>query len=133
MPYVRNLKSLGVESESFGPVLIPKMEIPETIRLEVTRSEDWDFEKVLKCIHDELVTREHCKFVTKPTEPSNTVRHENIDGAIWHKLTTKTFGGKSFGGKTSAEKLSDSFSNFGGNIFGQGLLYYIFIDCSFKD
>ena len=63
---VRNLKSLGVESERFGPVLIPTIltKIPETIRLDVskvTRSEDWNFEKVLKCIHNELVTRGHCK------------------------------------------------------------------------
>jgi len=29
-------------------------------------------------------------------------------------LTTKTFVGKSFGGKTSAEKLSDKFFYFGG-------------------
>ena len=81
---VRNLKSLGVESESFGPVLIPTIltKIPETIRLEVskvTRSE-----KTLKCIHDELVAREHCKFVTKPTQPSNVVQHENIAGASLH-------------------------------------------------
>ena len=27
-------------------------------------------------------------------------------------------GGKSFGGKTSAEKLSDKFFNFGGKTFG---------------
>ena len=41
-----------------------------------------------------------------------------------HKYTlrTKIFGGKSFGGKTLAEKLSDKLLNFGGKTFGQTFL-----------
>ena len=35
------------------------------------------------------------------------------DGTKKITLRTKVFGGKSFGGKTSAEKLSDKFLNFG--------------------
>ena len=62
---VRNLKSLGVTSEMFAPAIIPTIltKIPETIRRDVskaTRENDWDFEKVLQTIHDELVAREQC-------------------------------------------------------------------------
>ena len=39
-----------------------------------------------------------------------------------HTLRTKIFSGKSFGGKTSAEKLSDKFLNFGGKTFGRTFL-----------
>ena len=37
-------------------------------------------------------------------------------------LRPKIFVGKSFGGKTSAENLSDKFLNFGGKTFGQTFL-----------
>ena len=69
---VRNLKSLGITSEGFGPVLIPTIltKIPQSIRLEVTkatREQDWDFDGVLKCLHSELTAREQCKYVTSST------------------------------------------------------------------
>ena len=88
---VRNLKSLGVTSESFGPVLIPTVlnKIPESIRLEVTkttRTQDWDFDGVLKCFHDELTAREQCKFVAKSTSSSSRRSSYNteISGASLH-------------------------------------------------
>lgn len=59
---IRNLKSLGVVFDTFGPVLIPTIltKISEAIRLKVakvTNDEDWDFEKVWKYIKSELKAR----------------------------------------------------------------------------
>ena len=44
---------------------------------------------------------------------------------IWHTLTTKTFGRKTFRGKTLAEKLPDSFRNLSGKVFGQGVSWFV--------
>ena len=41
---------------------------------------------------------------------------------VSHTLRPKIFVGKSFGGKSLAEKLSDNFLNFGGKTFGQTFL-----------
>ena len=89
---VRNLKSLGVTSESFGPVIIPAIlnKIPESIRLEVakvTRAKEWEFESVLRSIHDELLAREQCKFVGKASKPDHAVQNiDNISGASLHSF-----------------------------------------------
>ena len=78
---VRNLKSLGVTSESFGPVIIPTIlnKIPERIRLEVakvTRAKEWEFESVLRC-----------KFVGKASKPDHAV--QNIDNISEEQVCTR--------------------------------------------
>ena len=67
---IRNLKVLGVTSESFGPMLIPCIlqKLPEEIRLEVAKDvtgENWDFDEVLQLFNNQLTAREKCYFVTK--------------------------------------------------------------------
>ena len=66
---IRNLKSLGITSESFGPMLIPCIlqKLPEEIRLVVTKNisgNRWDFDEVLKLFNNELTAREKCNFIS---------------------------------------------------------------------
>ena len=73
--YVRNLKSLGIDSTQFGAMLIPIIlhKVPEDIRLVITKSietDNWDFDAVLKSFHNELSAREKCNFVSSPSKPS---------------------------------------------------------------
>ena len=77
---IRKLKSLGITSESFGPMLIPCIlqKLPEEIRLVVTKNltgDRWDFDEALKLFNNELTAREKCNFISdtvkkdrKPTE-----------------------------------------------------------------
>ena len=76
---VRNLKTLGITSESFAPVIIPTIlsKVPECIChvvMKITREKDWDFDAVLESIQNEVVAREQCKLMgraapqTKKTE-----------------------------------------------------------------
>ena len=71
--YIRNLKSLGINSSAYGPVLIPSIlqKLPSDIRLTVTKrtsGDDWDFDAVLQAFHQELSAREKCHFVSEPRE-----------------------------------------------------------------
>ena len=59
---------------------------PPSKRLEVakvTRAKEWEFESVLRCIHDELLAREQCKFVGKASKPDHA---DNISGASLHSF-----------------------------------------------
>ena len=72
---VRNLKTLGITSESFAPVIIPTIlsKIPEAICHEVmkiNRDSDWDFHAVVEKFQNEVVSREQCKLMSRnPTAP----------------------------------------------------------------
>ena len=63
--HLRNLKSLGIDSKQFGPVMIPVIlaKLPAEIRLEITRKatgELWDFDQVLESLLFEVSAREKC-------------------------------------------------------------------------
>ena len=67
---VRNLKTLGITSESFAPVIIPTIlsKIPEAICHEVmkiNRESDWDFHAVVEKFQNEVVSREQCKLISR--------------------------------------------------------------------
>ena len=67
---VRNLKTLGITSESFAPVIIPTIlsKIPEAICHEVmkiNRESDWDFHAVVEKFQNEVVSREQCKLMSR--------------------------------------------------------------------
>ena len=81
---VRNLKTLGITSESFAPVIIPTIlsKIPEAICHEVmkiNRDSDWDFHAVVEKFQNEVVSREQCKLMSRnssaPKKPEQVGRN----------------------------------------------------------
>ena len=65
---IRNLKSLEITTDSFGPMLIPCIiqKLPEEIRLEITKDfqkDSWDFDEVLQLFNTQLTAREKCYFM----------------------------------------------------------------------
>ena len=80
---MRKLKSLGITSESFGPMLIPCIlqKLPEVIRLVVTKNltgDRWDFDEVLKLFNNELTAREKCNFISDTVKKTVNQRNENF-------------------------------------------------------
>ena len=63
---IRSLKALGIESESFGNLLVPVVmeKIPSELRLIISRKfgskETWDLDVPLNELKSELGTRERC-------------------------------------------------------------------------
>ena len=89
---IRNLKSLGITSDSFGPMLIPCIlqKVPEQLRLEITKKlsgDNWDFDEVLKIFNDELSAREKCYFVNKPEKSVRPSRDLHTGSSLY---TTET-------------------------------------------
>ena len=80
----RNLKSLGITSESFAPVVIPTIltKIPECMEREIkkaTRETNWDFEEILVLLNNEISTNEQCLFTSKSIREKRT-RANNDEG-----------------------------------------------------
>ena len=65
---IRNLKSLNINPEMYGTMLVPCImkKLPDDIQLEVTKStgDSWDFDRILDMFNDQLMAREKCEFVT---------------------------------------------------------------------
>ena len=66
----RALKSVGIESEHFGPLLIPIVleKIPNVIRLQISRKlgkDNWNIDEFLKCIREEISARESYEFLKR--------------------------------------------------------------------
>ena len=64
----RALKSVGISSDHFGPLLIPIVleKLPNVIRLQVSRrlgKDNWNIELFLKCISEEISARENFEFL----------------------------------------------------------------------
>ena len=60
---VRSLTSLGVDSDSYGPMLIPVVmsKLPENLKLNITRQfgqDLWDIKLILKCFKKKLAVLE---------------------------------------------------------------------------
>ena len=78
---VRNLKTLGIDDSTYGPLLMPCIlqKLPSDISLSITKStcteesEDWDFQQVISEFERELKAREKCQFVSKPASGSRPV------------------------------------------------------------
>ena len=66
--HIRSLKTLGVESESYGSLLVPVImnKIPEEMRLIVSRNFDqstWGVDSMLRSFKAELEARERCSHM----------------------------------------------------------------------
>ena len=74
---IRSLKALGIESESFGNLLVPVVmeKIPSELRLIISRKfgskETWDLDVLLNALKSELEARERCNAV-KTSSPTNS-------------------------------------------------------------
>ena len=77
---IRSLKALGIESESFGNLLVPVVmeKIPSELRLIISRKfgskETWDLDVLLNALKSELEARERCNAV-KTISPTNSNPH----------------------------------------------------------
>ena len=66
--HLRSLLALGVNSEQYGPMLIPLIvnKLPSDIRLEISRKlgiENWKIEEFMGILKVEITARENCNFV----------------------------------------------------------------------
>ena len=76
---VRNLKTLGIDDDTYGPLIMPCIlqKLPSDISLEITKSaavqdsDEWDFQQVISEFEKELKAREKCQLVSKPTSASS--------------------------------------------------------------
>ena len=67
--HIRNLRSLGINSDDYGPVLIPCLinKLPEDIRLDITKHMDmdtWNLNDLVSSLNTEISNREACLFVS---------------------------------------------------------------------
>ena len=65
---VRALRSLRINHEHFGPLLVPIIleKLPNTIKLQISRKlgkENWNIEQFLSAINQEITTRESFKYL----------------------------------------------------------------------
>ena len=65
---VRALNTVGIDSEQFGPLLIPIVleKLPNVIRLQISRelgNENWNIDEFIKCINKEIAAREHFQYL----------------------------------------------------------------------
>ena len=81
---VRSLQTLGVDSGSYGSLLVSVLltRIPEEIRLIVTREytegSDWNLDNLLKALEKELSARERCRMISQEDRLS-TVHTLNVN------------------------------------------------------
>ena len=77
---IRSLKALGIESESFGNLLVPVLmeKISSELRLIISHKfgskETWDLGVLLNALKSELEARERCNAV-KTSSPTNSNPH----------------------------------------------------------
>ena len=77
---VRALNSLGINSNDFGPLLIPIIleKLPNVIRLQVSRKlgvGNWKVEEFMGSINEELTARENYDFLTVDEEDKRENRN----------------------------------------------------------
>ena len=78
--YARNLKSLNVDRNQYGPVLVSVVmsKLPPEIKLIVSRSmpinQEWDIELLIETLRKEIESREICHYMSlkKKCSPSNS-------------------------------------------------------------
>ena len=66
--HMRSLLTLGVDSEHFGPLLIPIIvnKLPNEIRLEISRKlgkDNWKIHQFMDTLKNEITARENCEYV----------------------------------------------------------------------
>ena len=95
---VQNLKSLNINSDDYGAVLIPCIleKLPNDLRLDITKSinlANWNFEDLLSALNKEVQAREACQFVSSshadnPTSHSDVKREVKTNSALFHASAT---------------------------------------------
>ena len=76
--HVRALQVLGINSESYGKLLIPLLmeKVPPNMRLRISRTVDqpeWGLDVLLDAFDHEIEARERCEPIgTNPTDPSTS-------------------------------------------------------------
>ena len=63
---VRALRSLGINYEHFGPLLVPIKKLPNSIEIQISRKlgkENWNIEEFLSAIHHEITARENFEYL----------------------------------------------------------------------
>ena len=64
---IRNLGSLDILPSSYGALLIPVLNVPEELRMIISRKfkdDVWDLQEMIRCVKDELQARERCSAVS---------------------------------------------------------------------
>ena len=81
---VRNLKSLHVEKEHYGPVLISIVmaKLPEEIRLVISRgmpvNEEWKTDEFLLTLKKEVESRELCSYMKSKKKPGSKTKNDDV-------------------------------------------------------
>ena len=77
--HVRSLKTVGVNSEHYGPLLIPVIleRVPNDIKLEISRklgTANWKIDDFMQILKDEITARESCDFLQSQTREAKSER-----------------------------------------------------------
>ena len=73
--HVRNLNSLQIDTNQHGPVLISVVmsKVPEQIKLVISRTmpenDEWDVDRLLDTLKQEIESRERCRYMSNVTSP----------------------------------------------------------------
>ena len=82
--HVRALQALGVESGSYGKLLVPLLmeKLPTNLRLIISRcidKQEWDLDVILRAFDSEIEARERCELIGKnSSEPAMTPVKSNF-------------------------------------------------------
>ena len=91
---IRSLKALGIESESFGNLLVPVVleKIPSELRLIISRKfgskETWDLDVLLNALKSELEARERCNAVKTSSSINSNPRFDLQKGRFKQALSS---------------------------------------------
>eukprot|EP00795_Rhopilema_esculentum_P014292 gene14292-5330_t len=75
---VRSLKSLGIDFEQYGALLVPVLmsKIPDEIRLEITKGakgENWKLDYIMTILKAELEAREQCSLLKQSSSSTSKI------------------------------------------------------------
>ena len=91
---IRSLKALGVESESFGNLLVPVVmeKVPSELRLIISckfdGKETWDLDVLLNALKSELEARERCNAVKTNSATNSNPRFDQHKGRFKQPLSS---------------------------------------------
>ena len=96
---VRNLESLGVSNDNYGPMLLPVLmhKLPEEIGITISREFDdensdiWDITKLLQKLKREIQARERIKTISG-IDSSNTSSEQPFSGNAFVNVSGPNFG-----------------------------------------
>ena len=82
--HVRSLGTLDVQSENYGPVLIPIIleRLPDDIKLHISRvlgNDSWKMDDFMRILKEEIAARENCNFMKSQVSGE--------EKAKWHVMT----------------------------------------------